>query len=534
MAPAMARIVTLEDAQTLKGQLKHWAYNACDCIGTREVWDTLSPRLDPDTTRTYAFERALQAPAMTMSRRGILVDTDKRSAVIKELRKELTAKQKEINSLSHVADHWDGMEKETGTCKHSTRKDGKHKWEKGVEDTPARTCVDCGKSRFKPKAFNPGSSDNVMHLLYVLHAKPPMKNKQKRISADDDVLDRFAARWIQFAPFCHAIQDYRGINKQIGFLKARLSNDNRHQSSFNVGAAWTGRFSSSKYIGIYGGNLQNIAERNRSIYIADPGWELCYADFAKAESHVVSYLAGDEAYIRAHEGPDDTHTYVAKLCFPGLPWTGDPVKDREIAEGSNPDWDTAPGHDWRFQAKRIAHAVNIGQTAQGTAATVHIPLSVAQSMRSAHRAAFPFIHSYQNFVRASVREQEPQINPLGRRAKLFGRPWDDSTWRQALAFRQQSPVADLIDMAIWHIWYELEPHPVQLLAQVHDAILFQFPKGQYDAVKKVLTLMNIPIDITDYRGNTRTLTIGVDAKCGINWGKHHATKNPHGLKEVEL
>lgn len=528
----MAKVVNLEEAQTATGQLRHWLYNAMDCIGTREVFDTLLPRLDEDTSRTYAFERALQAPLMTMARRGVLVDVESRKEAVQRLEKEARAIAKAINAMPLVIEYWDGVLKVTGACKKSTRKDGKHVWEKGVEDTPKRLCTCCGTARFAPSPFNPGSDDQAMRLFYGLLGIKEMKNKAKKVSVDDDVLERMGAKNERVRPICEAIRNYRGVKKQVGFLNARLTADNRFKSSISSGP-WTGRLSSSKYLGYYGGNLQNIAEQNRFIFIADPGMELCYADLQKAESHVVSYLAGDEKYIEAHEGPYDTHTFVTRLCWPDLPWTGDPKEDKKFSSTQNPPWDLAEGHDWRFQGKRIAHAKNIGQTPQGTAMVAHISLPVARAMHAAHRAAFPYISAYQDHVRLSVVNQEAQINPLRRKVHLFGRPKDDGTWRQALAFRQQSPVADVINIGLWHVWNELDGKGVELLAQVHDALLFQFPKGEYEYVRRVIEIMSMPMEVEDYRGNKRTITIGVDAKCGLNWGKQ-GPSNPHGLHDIEV
>ena len=80
--------VSIKQAQGLKGQLRRWAYNAIDCIATREIADVLLPRLDSAQTRFYAFERAAQLPAFSMTRRGLLVDEIACSQTIPDLRVE--------------------------------------------------------------------------------------------------------------------------------------------------------------------------------------------------------------------------------------------------------------------------------------------------------------------------------------------------------------------------------------------------------------------------------------------------------------
>ena len=77
----------------------------------------------------------------------------------------------------------------------------------------------------------------------------------------------------------------------------------------------------------------------------------------------------------------------------------------------------------------------------------------------------------------------------------------------------------------------MDPHEIQLLAQVHDAALFQYPKGRLDIVEKAVRLMSIPLAVTDIHGKVRTTTIEVEAAVGANWG-HAGDDNPHGLREV--
>lgn len=528
----MGLILTLEEAQALPpGQMRDWAYNALDVTGTREVWDALDPRLDEQTRRTYAFERAVQAPALSMMRRGILIDVEKRKEIVKELRKELKAVEKQISKRPDVVRVWDRMEKETGNCRKATRKDGKHKWakwEKGVSEV-GRICVDCGKPRLKPKAFNAGSDHDKNHLFYELFGLPEMKNKKKIVSTDKETLKRLQATE-KAKPYYDLIEDIlkaQDLDKQIQYLSAKVGPDGRYYSTVNVGAAWTGRFSTSKSPFGMGGNIQNIAERARHIFMADPGMEMCYADLKTAESNVVAHLAQDEGYIEAHAS-GDVHTFVTRLLWPDLPWTGDLKKDKKIAN-QNPDWDLAPGHGFRFQAKRIQHGSNYGLTPFGIAMIAKIPLEEAKRAYHMYFAAFPRIKTWQQSVGTMVANQEPLINPLGRRVRLFGRPWDGHTLKQGLAFLPQSTVADIINMALWRIWRYMGD-TVQMLAQVHDALLFQYPRGMMDTVlPQAMELMTIPVDI-----NSRTLIIPTEAAVGLNWGKRHPEKNPFGMEEVNV
>ncbi len=523
--------VSLQQAQSLSGQLQHWAYNALDCLATREIADTLLPRLDPDQARFYAFERAAQLPAFAMSRRGILVDEPACTAALGALRVEVRTCVKALNKSSEVLVHWDKMELVTGACKKSTRKDGRHTWQKGVPDTPARRCVNCKARRTVPAPFNPNSPDQCDHLLYDLMGLAVQRNKKKQRSTDDDCLQRLARKYKKATGLCLAILEARGLKKQIGFLKTRRTSTGRFPSTFVVGQAWSGRWSSTKNPYKEGGNLQNVAERHRHIFIADPGFELCYVDLKQAESNLVAHLAGDEEYIAAH-ATGDVHTYVTRLIWPELPWTWDLEADKAIAKQS-PSWDTAPGHNYRFQAKRIQHGGNYGLTPFGIARIAHIPVRAATEAATAYHQAFPGIRAWQRSIGATVRARGPLRFPLGFSVKLFGRPWDDHTVKQGLSLLPQGTVAHIINIAVWRLWTEMDPHEIQMLAQVHDAALFQYPTGRLDLVRKAVALMQIPLAVTDINDTTRITTIPVEASVGANW-RHASKDNPKGLKEIDV
>jgi DNA polymerase I-like protein with 3'-5' exonuclease and polymerase domains len=529
------KIYSLEDIQQMpNGQLRHLGYNALDTTGTLEIFNRLYPRLSPDQAHIYQFHIALQGPATAMSLRGVRVDVEANKIALKELRLDLARKIKEINKRKEVLGIWDKTEKVTGACKVSKRKDKKHSWERDVEDGPDRKCTECGGPRYTVSQFNPNSSQQTDHLLHNLHGLKRMKNKSKENSVDEDTLQRIAKQNPKFFDLIQDILAARGLKKQIGFLKAPLTADNRYPSTFNIAAAWTGRFSSSKDPWKKGGNLQNIAERHRFQFIADPGMELAYIDLKQAESNVVAHLAGDERYIEAHlQG--DVHTYVTRLVWPELPWKGNLKEDKEVA-GANPDWDKAPGHSYRFQSKRIQHGSNYGLTAFGIAMISKLPLRPMEKAQRNYFVEFPFIKGWQEWTAATVEAINPLTTPLGFKITLMGPPTETHTRNQGLSFSPQSTVAMLVNIALAIIWKRMEipGRGVELLAQVHDALLLQFPAGKYELVKEVAKLMEMPLRIVDYRGNERHTVIEAEIAVGKNWGKYDPEKNPHGMQELKV
>lgn len=536
--------VSLTEATQLTGELQFSAYACLDTTGTREIFDTLLPRLTDEQRRIYAWSMAQLSPATAMQFRGVKVNETERSRALASITERLKETVRAIRSLPAVATVWDGKELETGVCPSpapgSKAAVPRHKWpraEKGATplDPSTMKCRQCGAARERPVLFEPGSSHQVMRLLYELHKAPKQYGKSGTLTADDEALAKVAKRRKALAPLVEHLLTHRDLAKQRGFLDCTLSPAGRYHSSFNVAAAWTGRWSSSKDAFRRGGNLQNITEQHRHIFIPDTGMKIGYADLKTAESMKVAFLSGCESYIEAHKG--DVHTYVCRLVWPELPWNGDIKKDKKIASSLLPPWDAVPGHDYRFQSKRVQHGSNFGLTPFGMAIIAHVPVAQCAAAQESYFSAFPEIKDWQKYQISRVSEQLPIYNALRRMVRLLGRPWDGHTHKQGLAFPPQGGVGDILNLGLWRLWsrYEAVPDPiVEVLAQVHDAVLHQYHPRHHDAVRAAIRdAMMFPVEVTDFRGTTREMTIPVEWAVGDNWGKA-GPDNPNGLKEIAL
>ena len=145
----------------------------------------------------------------------------------------------------------------------------------------------------------------------------------------------------------------RDLGKKIAMLKTEIDPDGRMRTSYNIAGTSTGRFSSSFSEFGTGGNLQNVEESLRSIFIADPGYKFAKFDAKSGESFVVGAiewnLFSDGKYLDACES-GDPHTAVARICWPRLGWTGDLKHDKDIAE--TPYY---RHYTYRFMCKKLGH-----------------------------------------------------------------------------------------------------------------------------------------------------------------------------------
>ena len=524
----MARIINQNEVGSQHGSLQYWTYNALDVCVTREVFDVLRPRLDAVTGPTYAFERAVQAPAMTMALRGVRIDDQARSEAVRLLTADKKAAVGRMAAI--IAPVWEHKAKAHGVCPKAPVEGGRHKWPRQAKDAPpldeaTMVCGHCGGPRLVAADFNPLSSQQVIALLYgKLMMQKQFNRKTRAVSADDECVGRLIAKYPGHVPLLRGILDARGVQKQIGFLNSKTGADGRMHSSFNVGATETFRWSASKNAYMEGCNIQQIADRTRFVFIADPGMDMFYADLEQAESRCVAYDAEDENYIKAHDA-GDVHTAVSKLLWPELDWNGDLVHDRRIAEQHAP-WDPDPSHDYRLYAKKVQHGSNIGMTPHGIAREAHITVAQAADVQKRYFSAFPRVRAHQLELGAQVRATGQITTPMGDKRQFFGRLWDDSTIREALAFTQQAMIARILNMGLWRVWHEMDlqggvPDPRQpnrawVLAQVHDAVLGLVRSGDHAALRRVKELMTIAVPV---RG--RTMIVPVEILVGQNFRKYN-------------
>lgn len=275
--------------------------------------------------------------------------------------------------------------------------------------------------------------------------------------------------------------------------------------------AVTGNSSSTNATGT-GTNLQNISPPLRRMFIADPGWKLCGIDLEQAESREVGLLLGtlfdDWSYLDACEG-GDLHTTVAKLIWPELEWTGEAKADRDIAERV-----FYRHFSYRDMSKRGGHGTNYMGTDYTMAKHLKVPKQLITTFQERYTEAFP-IRRWHRYVAQELETKQYITTPFGNRRFFYGRPNDDTTLREAIAYGPQSATAIRNNLALWRIWHYMGDR-VQVLGQVHDFNCFQFRETEdereivAEALRLTSTKMHLP--------NGRVFDVPGEAKTGWNWG----------------
>jgi DNA polymerase-1 len=452
-------------------------YNGLDCCITHEVLNAIRPLGQP---KIYDFARALQAPVLDMMQRGFFIDTYERQKGIEALEIEISRLTILLNRFSYAV------------------------WERPLK----------------------ANSPKMLQDFFFGHMQIPeiwtSKKGERKLSMDREALEKLD-NYFHARPLVATILAIRDAVKQLSVLKTEIDSDGRMRTSYNVAGTETGRFSSSTNAFGSGTNLQNITSSLRKMFVADRGYKICGIDLEQAESREVGWLSGiicgDWSYLDAcYSG--DLHTLVARTAWPELPWTDDSKRDRAVAD--------TPFYrhlTYRDMAKKLGHGSNYRGLPPTMARHAKLPVAVAEQFQRRYFQRFAGIPKWHRWVAQQLQTSHRIITPLGRERTFFGRSNDDTTLREAIAFSPQSATADRLNLILWRVWRYM-PH-VQLIAQVHDALYFQYPEhlNEVEIISEALSHFDVTLKSPD----GHKLIVPGEAKIGWNWGNFDPKTNPDGL-----
>lgn len=488
----MAQIINtaeLTPQSALSADESHWVYNGLDCCVTADVFQNIHPHLDPTSSTIYDFSRDLQAPVLEMMMRGLLVNQRKKHEVLRDMREKVMMLEANLTTL---------IEEGIGV-----------------------------------KNINWRSPTQLNNLLYDVMGLPEVKKRNANgvftRTSNREAIEKLSINFIA-EPICNHLLLLRDLGKSIGFLETGIDPDGRMRSNLNIAGTNTGRFASSASDFGTGTNLQNVTSSLRSVFVADPGMKFANLDLEQADSRNVGALCWNTfvdhpdwnerlagAYLDACEG-GDLHTTVCKMASPNLGW-GDGRTDREIA-----DQKAYRNKSYRDNSKVLGHGSNYLGTPITMAKHSKLPISLVKDFQINYFAAFPCIPAWHQTIFYALEHFAHLTTPFSRRRFFFGRPKDAATRREAVAYQPQSMTADEINQGILRLW---RANKVQLLMQVHDSILFQYPEEQENEIIP-WALKTLKTHLTLKKG--RNFVVPTEAMTGWNWG-YHSDDNPDGLKK---
>jgi DNA polymerase I-like protein with 3'-5' exonuclease and polymerase domains len=468
----------------LPPHLRQLSYCGMDSMMTREIWDKIEPiAVAKDAVDAYERTRSYLPVICDMMQQGWKIDVAEKDRVLAEYKRQYRRLELYFNVYARRV------------------------WGKPLNHR-------------SPKQLQEFFFDALM-----IPVKFATKKGEMRVSTDRNTLEGIARDYIRGALFANFIMRMRDLEKMIQTLSSGLR-DGRWLFNFNAAGTDTFRWSSSAHPLGYGGNIQNIKDRVRRMFVADEGWTILNFDQQGAEARYVAYKCGDEAYINAVE-TGDVHTIVAAMCFGFEP-------KRDLAERKY-------YRDWSYRdiSKRATHGTSYGGTARTIARVTKLEEQIIEAFQAKLRLNFPGIFEWQRWVAYQIQTKARMTTALGDTRHFFGRTREDTTIRAAIAFEPQSVVGRHTANGLARV-RDLQHPDIRCLSNGHDAAIF-LARGDIfgEIIPLIRKTLTVPIVVPDIHGKERELIIPWDCAYGQNWGKQLKDKatgaiiNPDGLKEYK-
>ena len=415
-----------------------WNYNGIDAlVPVDSIPKQIETLKKQHNERTYERQRKLIKPLLYMGERGIRIDVNGMMEYEKEQTSILNEKSAELKSI-------------------------------------------VGRD------INPNSPKQLMEYFYKELGYKAYKKKnaqgQYNDSIDVDALKRLVRQEGKASEAARIMLDIRSLSKRIStYLNiGKVDKDGRYRSSYKPVGADTGRLSSGETIFGTGGNQQNWPHDLLRFFLFDEGYIGYSFDLSQIENRIVAYTGGVLAQIEAFEQGIDLHTLTASIIF------HKPYSQVSKVDGSSSLGDGRQSE--RYWGKKGNHGINYDESYKKFALVNEITEAEAKRTLEEIHQGYPQIRDgYHAMIQDMLKTTRTITNLFGRN-RLFLGPVHESypnvprhacveTFRSAYAHFAQSTCADKVnEQGIEHIFYDqIHYKDVELLAQVHDSIVFQVP-----------------------------------------------------------
>lgn len=259
-------------------------------------------------------------------------------------------------------------------------------------------------------------------------------------------------------------------------------------------------------------------------------------DLAGAEWVVVAYLSGDANMMDVVQFGHSPHVATGKLISRAPEELV--LRDHELIGGiTEPDAilmlrkaklpELLDGDYWvprsmsiRQAAKKANHGLNYDMRYKRFALLNEMTEADARIIVALYReVAYPGLVRWHEEIRQELKTNDRTLtNLLGRRVRLLDQSGPD-LWDAAYSFKPQSTVADIVLGAMAAAYQDrsnLFEH-MRLKANVHDSVLVWYPtKPEWRLIEFARGMVKYLSPKLLSKG--RSFTLGVDVKCGPNWG----------------
>lgn len=353
--------------------------------------------------------------------------------------------------------------------------------------------------------FNIASPKQLGEVLFdrMNLVEKPKKTRTGQYATGEEILVKLADEH----EIVQNILDFRLYQKlkstYVDALPLLISpRDGRIHSTFSQAVAATGRLSSNNP------NLQNIpirTEKGREIRKAfiprDEDYVLLSADYSQIELRIAASFAKDQQMIEAFKEGRDIHATTASKVF------------KVALEEVDPDM--------RRKAKAVNFGLIYGMSAFGLSERLKVSRAEAKEIMEAYFEEFSAIKAYMEHIISQARETGFVETITGRRRYLRdinSRNYTSRSYaeRNAINAPIQGSAADIIKVAMIniHSWMKKENLKSKMVLQVHDELVFDVHKKEFDLLKEMVAkLMKeaLPLEVP----------MEVEIGSGENWLEAH-------------
>jgi DNA polymerase I-like protein with 3'-5' exonuclease and polymerase domains len=383
-------------------------------------------------------------------------------------------------------------------------------------------------------AFNPGSDDHLRWLLFDMFKLDPVERTdtgQSRVNLRtlEELKLKKTTPEEHVETLSHLI-DLAHLGTLINvFLSPPIGPDGRAHPPLtpegtSIGRVRSGmlRFDADKPSDDLAFNIQNIPERARHIYVADPGCVFLEVDASKIEWILMMLDARCVRAEVAYRAGDDVHMLNARAIAEALGknWSGMNETARKLQ---------------RWWAKRCTHGIDYGMMPEKMSKVFRLPIKEAREIHAGYMKAWPEVAKWQLEIEAEALQNLSLRNCFGRQRRFLDvtsrlikgkRVLKLGEFNEALAFRPASTNAD-----IWKITLrDLYDADFQEVTGTHDSHLLQVDEDRVEEARILaLEICQKPIpELAGLVGEGPWSPIW-EAKIGRNWGPK-TEENEEGLE----
>lgn len=413
-----------------EGEDAYWKYNCTDCCRTFAIADVLHNVIASlGMVEVNAFQQHLRGLVLTTMNKGLRIDHKARAGLSLQ--------------LMHEADD-------------------RNRWLEDMIGHP----------------INIKSPKQMAKFFYGEMAQREVKKRRGDgtfgVTTDDEALRKIAEREPLLKGITQKIAELRSLGVfHSTFVQAALDIDGRIRTNLNVCGTETYRFASSKNAFGTGLNCQNIPKGGeaesgdlelpnvRKLFIPDPGHIVADIDLDSADLRIVTWES-DCPWMKDHfKNGRKPYIEVMREYY----------KDNTMTKNSHP-------REYGM-FKSLCHGTNYLGTAEGIAPRIGLNVHETERIQKWYFSLAPEIRKWQDEIKKQVTKRRFVQNAFGYRTYFFDRI-EGTIFNQAVAWIPQSTVACLIN----RIWDALvrEIAELEVLLQVHDSLVMQFPSVHGDAM----------------------------------------------------